>query len=338
MKCNSTPGLVSTIVPVYNRAGLLRKAVQSVVDQTYRPVEVIIVDDGSTDGTSAAVDELAGVHPEVRCLHVENGGAGRAREAGRRIARGEFIQYLDSDDLLLPRKFEIQVGALRAQPECDIAYGYMRLVTADGHVLRAPSQWTGKTFETLLPALLVDRWWGTHTPLYRRLLLDRVGPWSDMRRGEDWEYEARVAALGPKLVHCHEFVCDDVQHEQERLTGTFGAAEIPDAGRLLVRLRECASQAGVPLTSPEMMHFSRYAFLMSRWAGAHGLPDLSAELFTLARNSTVPECRNGLGFRIYGALAHILGWRIVGSLSCVLDSCLKRKPRAHTLHHSRVYK
>src|SRR5262245_3265283 len=99
-------GLVSTIIPVHNRPALLREAVASVIAQTYRPVEIIIVNDGSTDATGREAEALAKTHSEVRAIHRENGGPGAAREKGRLAARGEFIQYLDSDDLLLPTKFK----------------------------------------------------------------------------------------------------------------------------------------------------------------------------------------------------------------------------------------
>src|SRR4051795_5577813 len=96
-------GIVSTIIPVFNRPAMLREAVASVLAQTYRPIEIIIVDDSSTDDTPVVIDELAARHPEVRGIRRPNGGPGLARESGRGEARGEFIQYLDSDDLLMPR-------------------------------------------------------------------------------------------------------------------------------------------------------------------------------------------------------------------------------------------
>src|SRR5207244_2098618 len=125
-------GLVTTIIPVYNRAPMLREAVASVIAQTYRPIEIVIVDDGSTDETPAAISELVSTHPEVRATRRANGGPGLARETGRQLARGEFIQYLDSDDLLLPRKFEWQVAALRRSSECGVAYGITHYRDADG--------------------------------------------------------------------------------------------------------------------------------------------------------------------------------------------------------------
>src|SRR5438128_9687032 len=106
-------GLVSTIIPVHNRPTLLREAVASVLAQTYRPIEIIVVDDGSTDNTAREVNALAESHPEVRAIHRDNGGPGPARETGRRAAQGEFIQYLDSDALLLPTKFALQVVGVR---------------------------------------------------------------------------------------------------------------------------------------------------------------------------------------------------------------------------------
>src|SRR5579871_51520 len=94
------PGLVSTIIPVYNRPMMLREAVASVLSQTYRPIEVIIVDDGSTDQTPVVAEEVTRANPlEVVFVRKANSGPGPTRETGRLAARGEFIQYLDSDDL-----------------------------------------------------------------------------------------------------------------------------------------------------------------------------------------------------------------------------------------------
>src|SRR5260221_8544664 len=99
--------LVTTVIPAYNRSAMLREAVASVLAQTYRPIEIIIVDDASTDDTPRVADELAS--DEIRVVHREkNGGPSRAREEGRKAIRGAYVQYLDCTDVLLPRKFELQ--------------------------------------------------------------------------------------------------------------------------------------------------------------------------------------------------------------------------------------
>src|SRR5882724_7513102 len=209
--------LVSTIIPVYNRAAMLREAVSSVVAQTYRPIEIIIVDDGSTDDTARVADDLGAAHAEeIRVIHQRNTGPGLAREAGRLAARGEFIQYLDSDDLLLPEKYAKQVGGLRAQPGCGVAYGKTRFVEKGSVSDGAAWKRTGEEILYMFPSLLESRWWGTSTPLYRRQLIDRAGPWPDLCNEEDWEYDCRIAAQGVRLHFVAEFLSEEREHRGDR--------------------------------------------------------------------------------------------------------------------------
>lgn len=98
--------LVSVVIPTYNRAGIIAKAVSSVLTQTYREIEVIIVDDGSTDDTSAALAEFG---ERIRVIRQSNAGPSAARNRGAAVARGEYLAFLDSDDIWLPGKIERQV-------------------------------------------------------------------------------------------------------------------------------------------------------------------------------------------------------------------------------------
>src|SRR5262245_8057707 len=207
-------GLVSTIIPVYNRPALLREAVSSVLAQIYRPIEIIIVDDGSTDATPETAQAFAAAHPaEIHWLRITNGGPGAAREAGRQMARGEFIQYLDSDDLLSPEKFERQVLGLRECPDCAISYGQTQYTDIDEGMSESPWKRTGDVIETLFPSLLVERWWGTSTPLYRRALTDRGGAWTTLRNEEDWEYDCRLGKYGVQLHYCPALVSTERSHK-----------------------------------------------------------------------------------------------------------------------------
>ena len=301
-------GLVTTIIPVYNRENLIGEAVRSVLEQTYRPIEIILVDDGSTDGTLAQLRRLEQEFPdEIRVVSRQNGGPGLARETGRQKARGEFVQYFDSDDLLMPRKFEVQVAALRAHPECDIAYGRSSLIDQDGNTIREPSKWTGRKMDALFPALLVDRWWHTHTPLYRRSLCDKIGPWPD-KRPEDWDYDARAGALGARLIYCDEVLSCQRQHDGHRVTTWSFEQYLSQEAWFLPRLYGCAKRAGVPADAPEMRHFVRWAFSLSRRMAERDQTRPAEELLALAGRAGGGPTP---GMLLYRSLSRLFGWRTV---------------------------
>ncbi len=310
------PGLVSVIVPVFNRPAGLREAAASALAQSHRPLEVIVVDDGSSDDTPAVADELARTHDGrggaaiVRAVHQPNAGPGAAREAGRQLARGEYVQYLDSDDLLLAGKLERQVAALRARPECGVAYGMTRFRGADGVAVDGPWKGSGDEVDRMFPSMLRERWWDTPNPLYRAALLERAGPWSDLRLEEDWEHDCRVAALGVRLCYVRDFVCEVRDHGDHRLSR--GSATDPARNREKARAHALiyghAVRGGVERESPEMRHFARELFLLARQCGASGLGEESRTLFDLARRASTPVRSRGNDFRLYRAAAALLGW------------------------------
>ena len=104
--------LVSVIIPVYNCEDFLAEAIESVLAQTYRPIEVIVVDDGSTDQSA----DIARSYKEIQYIYQPNQGAAVARNTGLAAAQGEFIAFLDADDVWLPNKLEVQVGYLIEHP------------------------------------------------------------------------------------------------------------------------------------------------------------------------------------------------------------------------------
>jgi glycosyltransferase involved in cell wall biosynthesis len=314
--------LVSTIIPVYNRPNLLVEAVESVLSQSYRPFEILIVDDGSTDATPVVASELGAKNPQiVHLIRQANGGPGRARQTGLEASRGEFIQYLDSDDLLLPRKFELQVAALRARPDCAVAYGKTRHYRIGALPQDVPFKRTGERIATMFPSFLRSRWWATATPLYRRSLLDRIGPWTDLRNEEDWEYDCRIAARTYPLAYCDAFVSDHRWHDGERLStdGDKDANKLRHRAEAHRLIYGYARQAGISDACAEMQHFAREAFLLARQCGAVGLGDEARMLFGLAREVSETARGRALDLRFYSAIARVLGWSTAGRLACWLD-------------------
>lgn len=316
-------GLVTTIIPVFNRPSLLLEAVRSVLDQTYRPIEIVIVDDGSTDDTGRVAEGLATANPrEIYVCHIENSGPGLAREAGRQMARGAYLQYLDSDDLLLPGKFEAQVSALAADPGCGIAYGKTLFTKVGESPIRQAYKGTGVRRDFLFPELLMDRWWCTNTPLFRRSLTDKLGPWSQLWNEEDWEYDARAAALGTRLCYCDDFVSVQRSHIAEQhlcYGGGSDPSKLRDRAMAHGLILGHARAAGITNDQPEMRHFSRELFLLSRLCGAAGLATESMNLFTHARASSSPGRAQGWDFRLYGLAVSLLGWKRVGQLATLGD-------------------
>ncbi|MBK7724457.1 MAG: glycosyltransferase family 2 protein [Dehalococcoidia bacterium] len=108
--------LVSVIIPVHNGAHFLPDSLASVFDQEYRPIEVIVADDGSTDGSA----EVAESFPGVRCLRLEKGGVSRARNLAVAASTGEWLAFLDADDRWFPRKLTEQVALGEARPDAGL--------------------------------------------------------------------------------------------------------------------------------------------------------------------------------------------------------------------------
>ena len=300
--------MVSTIIPVYNRVAMLREAVASVLAQTWRPVEIVIVDDGSTDDTPQAAQQLAAGMPDViRVVLQSNAGPGVARQRGFEASRGEFVQFLDSDDLLLPDKFALQIRGLREDAEAGISYGktYTR---ENGVRLPDPAQRSGERLRTLFPAMLGEPLWPTLAPLYRRSVLEAVGPWPAKRQLEDWEFDAQAGALGVKLHFCDAFIAETRNHAEDRLCHLWMKDEraMRDRTDAYVQVLGHARRAGIPREAPEMRRFARSLFWMARAAGSYGLPDEARRLFELARAQSLGP---GWDLRLFGALAGLLGWQ-----------------------------
>jgi glycosyltransferase involved in cell wall biosynthesis len=318
--------LVTTVIPVFNRPQMLREAVASVLAQTYRPIEIIVVDDGSTDDTARVADELSAKHPELRVIHQRNAGVGGARTTGQNAARGEFLQFLDSDDILYPKKFELQVAGLLAHPECGASYGWTRRRTGE-RLGEHPDRGTGIAFETMFPAMLKWRFWHTVSPLYRTSLVQRAGAWLPLINEEDWEFDARIATLGVRLHHVADWVGEHRHHGGERLSGRgHDPRVLSHRAEAHARIYEHATRAGISTETAEMQHYARELFLLARQCGAAGLSRESRMLFTLAREASGPR-GNAFSFRVYDALARATGWSTLGKIATMTDHLRWRRSR-----------
>jgi glycosyltransferase involved in cell wall biosynthesis len=186
MRAAGDAPLVSVVLPAYNRERYLEAALESALAQRYRPLEVVVVDDGSTDGTA----RVARAHREVRYLYQPNRGVAAARNAGIAASRGALIAFLDSDDLWAPEKLGVQVRFLSEHPDLGYCLTRMQTFLEPGCVLPAGVR----------PQVLSRPGIGAvpSTLLVRREIFARVGAFDPSRRiGEDvdWFFRARDCAI-----------------------------------------------------------------------------------------------------------------------------------------------
>ena len=200
----SAPPLVSVIVPSYNYGHFLAHTLASVQAQTHRRWECIVVDDGSTDDTWQVAFARAHADERIRYVRRCNGGLSAARNTGVAAARGDYVQFLDADDALEPRKLEAQVDFLERQPDVGLVYGDVRYFDSDTGARRrglfVDETWMPEVSgdgERLLRALIRANIMVVSSPLLRRTVIDCIGAFDETLTSlEDWDYWLRCAAAG----------------------------------------------------------------------------------------------------------------------------------------------
>ena len=182
---------VSVVIPCYRQAEYLTEAVESVIGQTYRDWEIVIVDDGSPDETAPVAEGLIARHPghRIRLLRQANAGLAAARNAGIAASGGRYILPLDADDILLPEMLARTTGLLEAEPGVAIAYTDQRQFGAVSRIVRT-ADWD--------PDLQRRRNLFAATALFRREIWEAVGGYDPaMRQGyEDWDFWIGAAERG----------------------------------------------------------------------------------------------------------------------------------------------
>lgn len=181
--------MISVIVPVYNAEKYLDKCVASIVNQTYKDLEIILVDDGSPDNCPAMCDEWAKKDNRIKVIHKENGGQATARNAGLAMATGEYIAFVDSDDTCDPKMLEI-LRKMMLKPDADIAICGHATVYAEDSLSEPCSAESESNQEYLSPKKLWDEVFGqlnnaVWNKLYRADLLQGINFPQTIGHGED---------------------------------------------------------------------------------------------------------------------------------------------------------
>lgn len=205
MAQNGDKGWVSVIIPTYNRATFLLGALESVLMQSYRPIEIIVIDDGSYDGTKTIVERFAHMlnkdDLQLCYYHRQHAGVGAARNTALQHCRGEYIQYLDSDDILHPHKIRRQLAVLK---DNNVDFVWSATLSFAQKLNWGEKPFTGRSLRASSPvdvviAFIQNCLWQSVSGLHRRALCVRNGPWSEIDLFQDWLYYIQLLSNGPNI-------------------------------------------------------------------------------------------------------------------------------------------
>jgi glycosyltransferase involved in cell wall biosynthesis len=192
------PPLVSIIIPAHNSGLWIRGTIDSALSQSYPCLEIIVIDDGSTDDTKRIIASYYG--ETVKYVYQDNAGPARARNHGIELARGEYIQFLDSDDVLSPEKISRQMAVFTANPDCHVVYCDF-VFTSDetaGRVVGSPAAYKEKYgTENVFEALLDGNFIVIHAPLTKTDVIRRCNAFdTSLVSDEDYDLWLRIAGKG----------------------------------------------------------------------------------------------------------------------------------------------
>jgi glycosyltransferase involved in cell wall biosynthesis len=210
--------LVSVVIPCYNQAAYLTESIGSALAQSHRSLEVIVVDDGSTDGTASVASRYAG----VTCIRQGNRGLAHARNAGLAGSRGQCVVFLDADDRLHRDAVERGLGALRARPDAALAYGRARVIDAAGDAMFTAPETAPPPHDDAYAALLGSNIiWTPAVAIFRREALDIVGGFDPgVNASADYDLYLRLARQYP--VAAHGAVVADYRHHAAAMSRNAG--------------------------------------------------------------------------------------------------------------------
>ncbi len=181
---------ISVVIPVYNREKLVGRAIKSVLDQTFGDYEIIVIDDGSVDGTKKVVQRYKG---RIKYIYQENKGISTARNRGIQEASGEYIAFLDSDDTWAPEKLEIQLDLMQKNERLGLVCSRMVILNENGDQCgMKPEKKTGKNFKELVE---IGGDLPTSSVMTRRVCFEEVGMFDEsLVMMEDFEMWVRIAS------------------------------------------------------------------------------------------------------------------------------------------------
>ncbi len=214
--------LVSIVMATHNRAAVLGRSLDSLLEQTYTNTEIILVNDASEDNTAEVLAGLAAEHDRLRVINLTQNEGHSSRNRGISAARGKYVAIMDDDDICLPDRIEKQVAVMEAHPEADVCFGAIALMDENGHIFHLhPSNLLEGRFPTepadVFRMLLLDgNMVANVTLMVRREVLLRYPYWSGP--ATDWALVLLMAADGVRMIGLPEVLVNvDRAHGHRRI-------------------------------------------------------------------------------------------------------------------------
>ena len=301
----------------------MAEAIQSALAQTWPRKEVIVVDDGSTDRSREVIRQF---DRHIRFISIPHAGAPTARNEGIRAAQGEYIKFLDADDLLTPEAVHLQVQAAQSLPTHAIPYGQVLALGSRKPLFHQTRTNLTMTQDEIILALFAGNI-PTPAPLHRASALREVGGFdADLQSGEEWDLHLRLALQGMTICYVDHLVCLIRHHTGEhrinrRLNSPLGVEWRCKSVNKAVQLIQQHYGSAVPPKLREVMglHYHTLGRSFARW----GQREKAEQWFQLARSHGVKTLKSGSS--LYRVLRRVLGdYWTVRTLSavhgCVLGS------------------
>jgi glycosyltransferase involved in cell wall biosynthesis len=198
---------ISVVTPCYNAERFIAQTIRSVLDQTYQDFEIIVVDDGSIDGSPQVVQGFS--DPRIRLLSQTNAGPAKARNTGVRAATGEFLAFLDADDLALPHRFATQLAILEEDPLLSVVgSGYIWIDESGAQLPWPHHSWQHTPDLNDISSWLLDCPFVPSATMLRRQAWEDVGGFDEELVGpEDWNFWMRLVVTGHRMTWQQEVIC-----------------------------------------------------------------------------------------------------------------------------------
>ncbi|SDH31695.1 Glycosyl transferase family 2 [Lentzea fradiae] len=323
--------LVSVIVPCYNGADYVCHAVRSALEQTYPHIEVAVVDDGSTDGSADLLRSEFGDRIDV--IVTENAGASAARNTGLSATKGEFVQFLDADNVLTRHKIAVSVELMLREPETDLVF--TALHEPKNHEFADESAFTEeelaattarmmwRAYDLVLPGTGIPAL-ETGQPLYRRgALVDRGGWDEELTMLEDTELACRMALTGAVFRHVETVGVIYRDHPGERVTAGYGFDK-EAYFRTVLKMIELARRHGRMSGEVERFSLRFLVWIAALECARHGRREHAARYLRVAREIS-PRLPGPAPFRAAAAVFGPL--RVLGAVGALVNLSLRIAPR-----------